>query len=149
MKFTSLTRYALLIAVVITALVSCNSDDYQTGVDEVSDTVKDGTWKVGYFFDSGVDKTQNYAGYNFTFGNYGVLTATKETLTYSGIWSVSPSTNDSDVNSTIFMIAFGSPDVLMQLGRNWKVVENTGTSLKLRDDSQGDAAINNLYFEKN
>ncbi len=149
MNCRNIFRFILLIAVVAATFVSCNSDDYNTGANDVSDTVQEGTWKIVYFYDSGTDKTQNFAGYNFTFGNNTVLTASKETNSYTGVWSVSKSTNDSDLHSTIFKIAFGSPDIFINLTGDWKVVENTGTSLKLKDDSKGDTAIDYLNFEKN
>lgn len=149
MNFRNIFKFVLLIAVVATTFVSCSSEDSNTGAKDVSDTVQEGTWKIGYFYDSGTDKTQNYAGYNFTFGNNTVLTATKGTNSYGGVWSVSKSTNDSDIHSTIFKIAFGSPDIFANLTGDWKVVENTGTSLKLKDDSKGDTVIDYLNFEKN
>ncbi|MGQ7944479.1 hypothetical protein [Flavobacterium sp. WC2509] len=149
MKYRFVFRNILLIAVVITTFVCCGTDDYNTAVNDVSDTVQDGTWKVGYLFDSGEDKTQNYTGYNFTFDHSTEITVTKDTNSYVGVWSVSKSTSDNDLNSTVFMIAFGPPDSLIHLGRNWKVIQNTGTSLKLQDDSNGDSNINFLYFEKN
>jgi hypothetical protein len=149
MKVRILFRYVLLLAVVIATFVSCNNDEYKTGADDVADTVKEGTWKVVYFFDSGEDKTQNYAGYNFTFSNNTVLLVSKDTNSYSGVWTVSKSTNDDDINSTFFMISFGSPDILIPLSGNWKVMENTGTSLKLKDDSKGELAVDYLTFDKN
>lgn len=145
----NICRFILLIAVFANTFISCNSDDYKTGADEVSDTVKNGTWRVGYLYDSGLDKTANYEGYNFTFDNNTALIATKETTTYSGVWSVANSTNDADINSTFFNISFGSPDTFVLLSGYWKVVENTGTSLKLKDDSKGDSALDYLNFEKN
>lgn len=149
MKNRIIFRKVLVIAVVIATFVCCNDDENKTGADEVSDTVQDGTWRVGYFYDSGVDKTQNYAGYNFTFGKYTTLTATKDTNTDTGVWSASKSISDADINSTIFMIGFASPEVLIHLSRNWKVIENTGTSLKLKDESHDASAIDQLYLEKN
>ncbi|AOW10449.1 hypothetical protein EM308_13575 [Flavobacterium gilvum] len=135
--------------IVITTFVSCGSDDYKTGAKDVADTVKDGTWRVGYFYDSGVEKTKSYEGYNFTFGENTTLTAIKGIIINTGIWSVAKSTNDADIYSTIFKITFASPDIFAQLTGDWKVIENTGTSLKLKDDSKGDTQIDYLNFEKN
>jgi hypothetical protein len=85
MKYRVVCRYVLLIIVVISVFSSCNSDDYTTGADEVSDAVKEGTWSIVYFKASGTDKTQNYEEYSFTFGNNTLLTATKHTSSYKGI----------------------------------------------------------------
>lgn len=148
MKDKNTLRLVFIMAVFATTFFSCNSDDYKTGADEVSDTLKDGTWKVSYSMDSGVDKTANFLGYNFVFGGSYVLTVSKETNSYSGQWFVSQSTSDSDLFSTIFKISIGPNDIFQYLNGEWKVVENTGTSLKLKDDSKGDTAIDYLNFEK-
>lgn len=148
MKSNTLSRYIILLAISITTLISCNKEDDNNTVDEVSDTVKEGTWKVGYFNDSTEDKTPKYAGYSFTFIDNSILTATKEGTSYTGVWSVSKSNTDDDLFSTKFLISFGSPDLLIELSDDWKVIENTGSSLKLKDDSKGDSAIEYLTFEK-
>ena len=148
MSFRKIFRVVLLIIVVTATFVSCSNDDSKNTVDDVTDSVKDGVWKISYFYDSGKDETQDYAGYNFTFDDNAVLTASKEMNSYTGVWSVSKSTSDDDLYSTIFNIAFGSPDILIDLSDDWKVIENTGTSLKLKDDSKGDSAIDYLTFEK-
>lgn len=148
MKLKFVFRYILLMVVIVT-FVSCSNDDYKTGADDVSDTVKDGTWRVGYFYDSGVEKTQEYEGYNFTFGNNTILTASKEDASYTGAWSVSKSSSDDDIHSTIFMIAFSSPELLIPLTGNWIVVENTGTSVKLEQHNGSETDIDHLNFEKN
>jgi hypothetical protein len=149
MKFKNIFRFVLLITVVFATFVSCNKDEDKDAVKEVIDTVKDGTWKVSYFYDSGKDKTVNYAGYNFVFGDSNVLNATKETNSYNGIWSVAKSTTDDDLFSTIFKISIGPNEIFQDLNRDWKVIENTGSSITLKDDSKGETAIDFLTFEKN
>lgn len=129
--------------------LSCNSDHYNTGADEVADSVKEGTWRVSYFSDSGSDKTANFEGYFFVFSNNSALIATRESISHNGIWSVAASTNDADIHSTVFKIAFGASDIFGDLTGDWKVVENSGSILKLRDDSEGDTAVDYLNFEKN
>lgn len=138
-----------MITVVIATFVSCSNDNNKSTVDEVTSAVKDGTWKVSYFYDSGKDETGNFTGYNFTFGDATVLTASKETNSYTGQWSVTKSTSDDDLFSTIFKISIGPNDIFQDLNGDWKVIENTGTSLKLKDNSKGETAIDYLTFEKN
>ncbi|PKB18202.1 hypothetical protein [Flavobacterium sp. 5] len=148
MRFRIVIRYVLLIVVVMATFVSCSNEDSKTGANDVSDAVKDGTWKVSYFAESGDDKTQDYKGYSFTFRDNSILTASKGTNSYTGVWSASKSSNDDDISSTIFMVTFDTPEVLINLSGNWKVVENTGNVLQLKDDSSGDSTIGHLYFEK-
>ncbi|MDR6845823.1 hypothetical protein [Flavobacterium granuli] len=134
--------------IVVASFVCCNSDDHKTGVDDVTDTVKDGTWRVSYFYDSGADKTANYLGYSFVFGGNYLLTATKETNTYNGQWFVSKSTSDNDLYSTIFKISIGPNDIFENLNADWKVMSNTDATLTLKDDSKGETNIDYLTFEK-
>lgn len=148
MKFRNIFRFVLMITFIVTALVSCGNDDDKNTVNDIEDTVQEGNWKVAYFYKSGVDKTQNYAGYNFVFSEDVLLTVTKGTDTYSGLWYISKSTSDADLFSNIFKLSLESPELLIQLNGEWKVMENTGTFLMLKDDSKGDSAINHLTFEK-
>jgi hypothetical protein len=148
MKFRNILRFILLITVLVSISVSCNSDENKNTVDEITDTVKEGTWKISYLYNSGKDETANYAGYNFVFGGNTLLTAVKETNSYNGQWFVVKSTSDDDLFSTIFQISIGPTDIFQDLNRDWKVIENTGSSLTLKDDSHGEKAIDYLTFEK-
>ena len=148
MKFKNTCRFVLLITVVVFTFISCNSEEDKDAVDEVTDTVKDGTWSVSYFYDSGENKTVNYAGYNFVFGGSNILNASKETNSYNGSWFVTKSNSDDDLFSTIFKISIGPNDIFQDLNGDWKVIENTGSSLTLKDDSQGETAIDYLTFQK-
>jgi hypothetical protein len=103
---------------------------------------------VVYFYDSQKDKTANYAGYTFIFGDNYLLTTTKETNSYTGQWFVSKSTSDNDLYSTIFKISMSPTDIFQDLNGDWKVIENTGNSLTLKDDSHGDISSDYLTFQK-
>ena len=148
MKFRNIFRIVLLIAIIVPVIISCANDDNKNTVDDIEDTLQEGSWKVAYFYHSSEDKTQNYAGYNFVFSEDIVVTVTKGTDTYSGSWFISKSTSDADLFSNIFKLSLESPEVLIQLNGDWKVMENTGKFLMLKDDSKGDSAINHLTFEK-
>lgn len=137
-----------MITVAVAIFVSCSKDESKSSVDEVSDALKDGTWKVSYFYDSGKDETVNYAGYNFVFGGNSVLTVSKDPNSYNGKWFVAKSTSDNDLYSTLFKISIGPNDIFQDLNGDWKVMENTGSSLMLKDDSEGEAATDYLNFEK-
>lgn len=149
MKFIKGMRVVLLLTMLMAILLSCSKDDdNNTSVDDVTGTVKDGVWKVAYFSDSGMDKTADYEGYVFKFENNTLLLATKEINSHKGAWWVTESTSGDDFYSTIINVDFKAPDDLKLLTRSWKVIENTGTSLKLKDDSKGTSSIEYLYFEK-
>jgi len=148
MKLKNIFRFVILTAIAISIFASCNSEDYKTGADEVTDTVKEGTWTISYFYDSGVDKTADYAAYNFVFSDKNILTAVKETNSYTGQWFVSNSTSDGDIYSTIFKVSIGPNEIFQDLNADWKVMENKGSSLTLKDDSHGETAIDYLTLQK-
>lgn len=148
MKFRKRFLFVLLAILVVVSFMSCNKEESKNTADEVADTVKEGTWKVSYFYDSGKDETLNYSGYNFVFGGNNVLSASKGTNFYNGQWFVTKSTSDDDLFSTIFKISIGPNDIFQDLNGDWKVMANTGSSLMLKDDSHGDTAIEYLTFEK-
>lgn len=149
MNFKNIFRFVLLIAVVASIFVSCSKDEDKDTVKEVTDTVKDGTWRVSYFYNSGKNETVNFEGYNFIFGDSNIMNANKEANSYTGQWFVSKSTSDNDLFSTIFKISIGPNDIFQDLNGDWKVIENTGSSITLKDDSHGETAIDYLTFEKN
>ncbi|PZX94573.1 hypothetical protein DOS84_03175 [Flavobacterium aquariorum] len=111
MKLGNIFRFVLLITVVVSTFVSCSSDESKNTVDGGADTVKEGMWKVSYFYDSGKDKTVNYTGYNFVFEGNNVLNASKEINTYTGWCFVAKSTSDDDLFSTIFKISMSPVDI--------------------------------------
>lgn len=148
MKFKNTLRFVLLTIVVISTFVSCHNDESKNTVDEVTDTMKEGTWRVSYFYNSGKVETENYAGYNFVFGGNAVVTVSKQTNSYNGQWLVNESTSDDDLFSTIFQISIGPNELFQNINRDWKLMNNSGSTLMLKDDSKGEKAIDYLTFEK-
>ena len=148
MKLTNTFRSVTLIILMFSTFVSCNKEESKNTVNNVSDTVKEGTWRISYFYHSGKTETEKYVGYNFVFGGNGILTASKETNTYNGQWLVNESTSDDDLFSTIFKISMSPTDIFSDLNEDWKVIENADSTLKLKDDSHGDTAIDYLTFQK-
>jgi len=70
---------------------------------QVKNNVQTGTWRITNFIDSGVDETNHFTGYNFTFGSNGTLTASNGSNTYSGTWSITDR-NDDSLNDLEFVI---------------------------------------------
>ena len=67
-----------------------DDDDTSTQVSnptEIASTLADGQWIVTLYKENDVVKTNNYSGYNFTFGTDSALSATNGTTTQSGDWS--------------------------------------------------------------
>ena len=151
--FINKQRIVLLLVTVF--FLSCSSDDSSStgtnSISSVTSVVGSGTWKITYYFDTDIEETSNFSGYNFTFGSNGVLTATNGTLTQTGTWSVTDSNSDDDnsISDLDFNIAFTSPATFLELTDDWEIIERTSTVIKLKDVSGGNGGTDYLTFTKN
>jgi hypothetical protein len=138
--------------------MQCSSDDDNNPADNsaeiqnVINTAGSGNWVITYFFDTDSDETSNYSGYEFTFGENGVLTASNETNTYTGTWSVTDDSNSSDDSSDDddidFNISFMSPANFEELSDDWDIISHSSTKIELIDISGGNGGTDYLTFEK-
>jgi len=139
--------------------IACSDDDdnessnNQQIIQSVNSNVKSGTWKITQFIDSGQDELTNFSGYNFTFGDNGVLTATNGQNTLTGTWSVtnSSSNDDSSDNNVDFNILFNVDDnsPFEDLNDDWDITSQNASKIELIDISGGNGGTDLLTFEKN
>lgn len=156
MKRVKILGLAVLAA---SMLAGCSDDDSSSNnnsnnqqlINEIANTVNNGTWKITTFVDSGTDETTHFTGYNFTFGSNGTLTAVKGETTVAGLWSVTDSnSSDDDPGSNIdFNIGFTSPADFIDLTDDWDINERNPTRISLIDVSGGNGGTDILVFEKN
>lgn len=139
-----------------TASMCSSDDDSSSSADasQIVNTVTDGTWRVTLFDEDGNDHTNDFNGYDFTFGPSNVLTATNGGTTVTGYWSVTnSSSNSSDDDSSgsdiDFNILFTSPANFAELSEDWHILERTATKIRLRHISGGNGGTDLLTFEKN
>jgi hypothetical protein len=146
----------------LTMASTCSSDDdntpvvpvQNTNIPLVNATVQQGNWRITYFYDTDHDETSSFNNYTFTFGSGGVLTATGNSNTYTGTWSVTNSHNGNDdsqhsSNDTDFNLAFSSPANFTELNDDWDIVSYTSARIELIDVSGGNGGTDHLVFEKN
>ncbi len=135
---------------VFVVLFSCTDDPSVLIKDSLMNTVKKGSWRITYFWDTDKDETNHFTGYNFTFGESGVLTATNGANTYTGTWSITDSnSNDDSLDDLHFNIAFTSPADFEELTDDWDIIEFTSKKIRLTDVSGGNGGTDFLTFEKN
>jgi len=132
----------------------CSSDDNSSSSQDptpVINAATQGTWRVTSYVDSGTDETNHFTGYNFTFGNGGVLTATNGSNTVTGTWSVlnDDSNDDSPSNDLDFNIGFTAPANFADLTDDWDIVTYSDTTISLIDISGGNGGTDTLVFTKN
>ena len=145
----------LLCTVVLMIASGCSSsDDNSTPATPVINIVKNGSWKVTSFIDSGNDETAHFTGYSFTFAAPNVLRATNGTATHTGVWSVTR--DDSDDDDSIsddldFNILFNSlslPADFSELNEDWEIVSYSSTTISLIHISGGGGGTDTLVFTK-
>lgn len=142
----------LVFLVNVASMCSNDDDNPSSSVNQttVVNTVSSGTWRITLYNDSGTIKTNQFTGYNFTFGPSNVLTATNGTQTYTGVWSVTDSnSNDDSMDDLDFNIAFTAPANFLELTDDWDIQSRTDTKIELIDISGGNGGTDYLTFEKN
>lgn len=146
----------LALVYVLNVASMCSSDDDNSNVSAdptpVINTVTSGTWRIALYEDNGVNETNNYSNYIFTFNSNGVLTAANST-SYNGTWSVTASDSDDDSQDDLeFDIAFVAPApnaFTDDLTDDWDIISYTATRIQLVDVSGGNGDTDYLTFEKN
>ena len=154
MKKLKLISVLSLVFVLNVASMCSDDDDTNNTANPtpVINTVTQGTWRITFYEDSGVNETINYSNYIFTFGANGVLTAVN-TNTYTGSWSVTTdnSADDSPSNDLDFNILFTAPSpatFVDDLSDDWDIISYTSTKIELVDVSGGNGGTDYLTFEK-
>jgi len=125
---------------------NCSSSTQTT----IQNHLASGTWKITEFIDSGMDETNQFTAYNFTFNSTGVLNANNGTNSYNGTWSITDSnSNDDSQDDLDFNIYFNLTNNFEDLNDNWDFVTHSSTKIELIDSSGGNGETDYLTFEKN
>lgn len=148
MKLT--LRIAMLIMLsfaVMFSACSTEDDDDNNNLNnsEIVNVAQSGTWRISSFIDSGEDETNDFNGYSFTFGDNNVLTATNNSNSQIGTWSVTGS------SSPDFNIFFPVPESnpFEDLNDDWDIVNISNSTISLIDVSGGNGGTDTLVFQKN
>ena len=155
MKKLKLVSILALVYVLNVASMCSSDDNSNTSADPtpVINTATSGTWRITLYEDNGVNETNNYSNYIFTFNSNGVLTAANSP-SYNGTWSVttSNSNDDNPENDLDFNIAFVAPAPTAftdDLTDDWDIISYTATRIQLIDVSGGNGGTDYLTFTKN
>lgn len=135
-------RFLLAFLFLTVFAAACKKDD-DGMAGEVSQTVKNGQWRVTLFLEDTVDHTSHFTGYVFTFNNDGTVAATNGSITVSGTWNTR---NDS--GKTKFDLYFSSPSEFEDLSEDWVVLTYTSTKIDLEHVSGSSGEVDRLTFEK-
>lgn len=120
-------------------IVSCKKDDNSNA----SAILQDGKWKVTLYNDSGKDETSYFSGYEFSFSDNGIVSATNSSSTMSGTY-----TNSSDDSQDKLLLNFGSVSPVNKLNNDWHIIEQSNSKIRLEDVSGGGGGTDLLTFEQ-
>jgi hypothetical protein len=139
--------YSLFISFLMT---SCSSDDNDNNTLEstIENNTQSGTWRITKFIDSGIDETNDFSGYNFTFNSSGTLNASNGTNSFDGLWYLS-SSDGTSLDDIELNIVFNLMNDFDDLTDDWDFISQTSTKIELIDISGGGEADDYLTFEKN
>jgi len=78
--------HLLGVFIVFTLFVSCKKENNNNNStqNQIQTSVQTSTWRVTKYIDSGVDETNYFNGYGFTFGANGILSVASGASNYSG-----------------------------------------------------------------
>ncbi|MDP5158146.1 MAG: hypothetical protein NWQ07_06160 [Flaviramulus sp.] len=138
---------------------TCSDDDMiiidnTEEINNIKNTVTSENWQITSFIDSGVDETNDYAGYNFNFNANGTLAVVNGNEIINGTWSITDDSNSdddsNDSNDIDFNIFFSSPvNFNDDLTDDWDIVSYSATKIELIDISGGNGGTDTLTFERN
>jgi hypothetical protein len=137
----SIQKLPALLLLAVATLAACE-DNSSNGNNNVTPAA--GDWKVAYFFDK-QEETSNYAGYTFTFGANGSLSATNGTLNWNGTWLTG-----YDDSTDKFLIDFDGtvPSALSELEEDWRILTIEDNSMHFEHTSGGNGDTDVLKFSK-
>jgi hypothetical protein len=146
--------YVIAFMLLIIMSMSCTNNDIpNTNTNNPStivNIVNNGTWRITYYYDTDQEETNNFIGYNFTFGANNVLTASNGTITNTGTWTITDSnSNDDNLSDLDFNITFANPAQFVEISDDWEIMEKSNTVIKLKDVSGGNGGVDYLTFTKN
>lgn len=114
-----------------------NMNDNTAEINEIKNIVQSDSWIITSFIDSGVDETNHYTSYSysFTFNSNGTLTANNGTDTVNGTWSITDDSNRNDDSNNSddidFNIFFSSPAMFNDdLTEDWEIVSRSAIKIE-------------------
>lgn len=136
--------FCLFLATGLIGLSSCKKRQ----IKKIKSSVTEGTWRITYYSDNGVNETSDFSGDVFTFKSNGTLLVTGN-HSATGTWSVGKESDDDSGDRDIeFIINLPTP-AMEELNDDWEVEKHSDSQLELKDESGNDNGDDQLIFTKN
>ena len=122
---------------------SCSNpiDDNNNGGN--SNLTLSGQWVITQYIDKQKDETSDFDDFLFRFESNGGLIAQNFGNSYVGSW-----TTGVDDSKSKLIIAFSTPDKLLEISEDWEILSKTDLKLELYHKSGGDGHESFLTLEK-
>lgn len=132
-------------------VLSCEDDSKssESEIEQISQDLGLGTWKITKFIDSGKDETSSFNGFLFTFNPNGSLVATNGINTFTGTWSIVKDSSDDSPDDLDFTIFFPVSTKFEDLNDDWDITSHSASKIELIDVSGGNGGTDYLTFQKN
>lgn len=140
MKKVNAIAIALFLSA-MTTLVSCTNQNAETSPVS-SSQLKDGAWKVTYFWDKDHDETASLSSYEIMFNDNGSVTAVNGSDVINGTWVVG-----SDDSQPKLILTFSAAP-FSEISDDWHVTNQTNNLMNLEDVSGGNGSTELLTLEK-
>ena len=121
---------------VILYFAACTSIENYTIAKSATPVVTKGVWKVDLYQDANNDKTNDFAGYTFTFNISGNVKASKNGIEVNGNWV------EDDISKRITLNLNAKDPALAQLNNYWEITNVTGSQVSLRNTTTANTQLN-------
>ena len=114
---------------IIIYFAACTGIDHYTTAKSATPIVTKGVWKVNLYRDSNKDQTNDFAGYTFTFNEYGKITASKNGININGNWFEDNISNRLNIDFGVTNPSF------VKLNTYWNITQVTKVQVGLQNSN--------------
>ncbi len=130
---------SILLVLLFVGVGSCKKDSSPR---QLPNEIKNGNWIVSSYIDNGVNETNHFTGYAFTFTDPSTVTAQNGTSTVTGTW-----TAGKDDSHEKLVLLFTTPP-FTELNEDWRALEISSTRLMFSHVSGGSGVADSLTFQR-
>lgn len=121
---------------VILYFAACTSIENYTIAKSATPVVTKGVWKVNLYSDANNDKTNDFAGYTFTFNVSGSVIANKNGVDVNGNWG------EDNISKRIKLELNATDPALVQLNNYWDITSITNSKVSLQNNTSATTKLN-------
>lgn len=149
METKRIMLYVLLIVCLSPVFLACSkSKKLDKKVDEVETYLSSGYWHMSRFIKNHTNQMSHFSGFAFTFHDDGKVTATNNSVTHQGTWSVTTESDDDSSADMQLNIHFDTEDYFQEMSKDWDIISHESILIDLKHVSGGNGSTDYLTFKK-